>query len=70
MAEPTLAELAKRLDVVEKELAEIKRVPGKKDWRSVVGLFDDDPELIREILASAEAEREAERRAAREGQPE
>jgi hypothetical protein len=41
----------------------------KKDWRSVVGMFDDDPEFIQRVLMEAEAIREAEKKAAREGKP-
>ena len=63
----TLESLAERLAAVEKELAE-RRVPQPpiKDWRSVVGMFDDDPEFMETVIAEALASREAERVAARE----
>ena len=39
MAEPTLAELAKRLEALEKQFAEQAAVqPRKKDWRRSVGM--------------------------------
>ncbi|MBY0459666.1 MAG: hypothetical protein K2V38_20290 [Gemmataceae bacterium] len=69
MAEPTLAEVVKRLEVLEKQFAEqvAAKRPRKKDWRRVVGMFDADPEFMRQVIAEGEAIREAERRAAREG---
>jgi hypothetical protein len=45
--------------------------PGReKDWRSVVGMFDDDPEFMQDVLAEAQALREAEQKAAREAKAE
>lgn len=38
MAELSLESLAKRIEALEKKLAE--REPGKKDWRRTVGTFD------------------------------
>src|SRR5437667_1332262 len=66
MAELTLESLAKRVEALEKELSEVRtEKSGKKDWRSVVGMFDDDPEFMQDVLAEAQAIREAERTAAR-----
>jgi hypothetical protein len=68
MTELTLEALAKRVEALEKKLGQ--QEVHKKDWRSVVGMFDDDPEFIQQVLAEAEAIRETERKAAREGNPE
>jgi hypothetical protein len=68
MNELTLENLAKRVEALEKKFGQ-QEFP-KKDWRSVVGMFDDDPEFIQQVLMEAEAIREAERKAAREGKPE
>lgn len=67
MIAPTLDELAKRLAIVESELALLKRP--NNDWQRTVGMFDGS-DFMREVDAEVEAMREAERRAAREGQPE
>ena len=64
MAELTLESLAQRIEALEKKLTE--PAPTSKDWASVVGLFDADPELMQQVLADAAAAREAERRAANE----
>lgn len=69
MPEITLEDLAKRLEAVEKELAELKRPAPNKDWQSVVGMFEGS-EFMRQVDAEALAIREADRKAAREGQPE
>lgn len=67
MAEVTLESLARRVEALEKALAEQRtQHASKKDWRSVVGMFDDDPEFMREVIAEGRAWREAERKAARE----
>ena len=68
MPELTLEALAKRLEAVEKELAELKQPAPKKDWRSVVGLSEDN-EFTRQVQAEIEANSEAERRAALEEKP-
>jgi hypothetical protein len=60
--------LAKRIEALEKKLAE-GTPPGKKDWRRVVGISEDN-EFTRAMQAEIEANREAERQAAREGAPE
>lgn len=72
MPEITLESLAARVAALEKELAEQKAAPParKKDWRRTVGMFDDDPDFAREVLAEGQAIREAEREAARRGEPE
>lgn len=70
MPEITLEDLAARLAVVEKELAEQKAAaPRKKDWRRTVGMFAGN-EFVRELDAECAATREAERDAARAGSPE
>lgn len=71
MPEQTLETVIKRVEALEKRLAEMdtQQVP-KKDWRSAVGMFDDDPEFMQQVLAEAQAIREAERKAAREGNEE
>ncbi len=64
MPEVTLHDLAKRVEALEKKLA----APPAPDWRSVVGMFDDDPEF-QEVIAEGIAIREADREAARRGEP-
>lgn len=70
MAELTLEALAKRIEAIERELAEqrAQQAP-KKDWRRVVGISEDN-EFTRQMRAEIEAMREAERQAAREGRTE
>lgn len=64
MTEQTLEALAKRVEVLEKKLAELASPKSqKKDWRSVVGISDDN-DFTRLVLAEIEANSEAERRAA------
>lgn len=72
MPEPTLAEIVQRLEAIEKQLAAqtASREAPKKDWRRVVGMFDDDPEFMHQLDADVAAAREAERQAAREGKSE
>jgi hypothetical protein len=64
MAEMTLEALAKRVEALEKKVAELSAP--KKDWRSVVGMFSDS-EVMRQIDAEGQAIREADRQAGREG---
>jgi hypothetical protein len=64
MSEMTLEALAKRVESLERKLAELSQP--KKDWRSVVGMFEDS-EFIRQVDAEVEAAREADRKAGREG---
>lgn len=61
MTELTLESLAKRVEELEKKLAEQKP---KKDWRSVVGMFDDS-EFMKEVIEEGRKIREADRIAAR-----
>jgi hypothetical protein len=66
MAELTLESLAKRIEVLEKKLAEQGPPPTPNQaWLKVVGMFDDDPEFIQQVIAEGQAIREAERKAAR-----
>lgn len=66
MAEPTLAELAKRLEALEKQFAEQAAVqPRKKDWRRGIGNSIDN-EFALLMQAEIEAAREADRRAAQQ----
>jgi hypothetical protein len=70
MAEVTLESLARRVEALEKAIAEQRsQESSKKDWRSVVGMFDDDPEFMQQVIAEGAAWREAERKAAREENP-
>ena len=70
MPELTLEALAKRLEAVEKQLAEQQNPPArKKDWRRTVGMFAGS-EFIKELDAECEAIREADRKAGREGNAE
>lgn len=73
MAELSLEALAARIAAVEQKLAEQSPAPPaarKKDWRKVVGLFDDDPEFVEAVVVEGRAIREADRAAAREGRAE
>jgi hypothetical protein len=67
MPELTLESLAARLASLEKDVAALKSgvVRPVKDWRSVIGLSEDN-EFTRAMLAEIEANSEAERRAANE----
>lgn len=71
MAELTpeaFAALEKRLEAVEKKLAERPTTPvANLEWLKVVGMFDADPEFMQQVIAEGNAIREAERQAAREG---
>ena len=67
MTTPTIEDLAKRLEIVESELAILKRP--NNDWQRTVGMFDGS-EFMRDLDAEVGAMREAERQAARERQPE
>lgn len=67
MTELTLESLAKRVEALEKKLAE--REAPKKDWRQSVGMFDGS-EFMKQVDAEVAAMREAERQAAREGRGE
>ncbi len=67
MPEITLEALATRLEAVETKLASLTTdVPPLRDWRSVVGISEEN-EFTRAMYAEMEARREAERSAARRG---
>ena len=70
MAELTLESLAARVAALERKLAEQAVPKPTKDWRKSVGLFDDDPDFAHEVVAEIVAIREAEREAVRRGDPE
>jgi hypothetical protein len=65
MPELTLESLARRLAEVERRLNAglAPAVPPTKDWRSVVGISEDN-EFTRLMLAEIEAAHEADRQAA------
>jgi len=63
MPELTLEALAKRVEALEK-----KQAP-PPDWRSVVGLFDNDPGFA-DVIAEGKAIRDADREAAQRGDAE
>jgi hypothetical protein len=67
MPDVTLEDLTKRVEELERKLAELtKPQPPANDWRSVVGIFEDD-EFARDWEAETLAIRERSRQAAREG---
>ena len=69
MAEPTLESLAKRIEVLERELAEQRlQTVRKKDWRRTVGMFTGN-EFMKQVDAEGEAIREADREAVRAENP-
>ena len=70
MAELTLEALAKRIEAIEKELAERRQVgiPPKKHWWQVGGKAEDD-EFTRAMLAEMQARRDADRGDDPEGEP-
>jgi hypothetical protein len=68
MTELTLEALAKRIEALEKKLAE-QTVQRKPDWLKVVGISEDN-EFTRLMLAEIEARSEAERKAAEQGSEE
>ena len=71
MEELTLESLAKRVEALEKKLAERTAPPTPNQaWLKVVGMFDDDPEFMQQVIVEGQAIREAERKAAREGSTE
>jgi hypothetical protein len=70
MAELTLESLAARIAALEQKLSALAAQPvTKPDWRSVVGISEEN-EFTRSMEAEIEANSEAERRAAREASPE
>ena len=69
MAEPTLESLAKRIEVLERELAEQRlQTVRKKDWRRTVGMFTGN-DFMKQVDAEGEAIREADREAVRAENP-
>lgn len=67
MPDVTVEDLAKRVAELERKLAELaKPQPPVNDWRSVVGIFEDN-EFTRDWEAEVRAIRERSRQAAREG---
>ncbi|OWK36968.1 hypothetical protein [Fimbriiglobus ruber] len=71
MPELTLEALAARVAELERKLSTTTNgvVPPTRDWRSVVGMFDDS-EFMAQVIAEGQAIREAQRKAAREGRDE
>lgn len=67
MSELTLESLAKRVEALEKALAEKEPKRPAKDWRRVVGMFADS-EFMRQVDEEGRKIREAEREAARRGE--
>ena len=66
MPEMTLEALTKRVEELERKLAELSKPAPVKDWRSVVGMFEET-EFMRQVDAEAKAIRDASRQAAAEG---
>ena len=62
--EVTLESLAKRVDELERLI--VQRRPADKDWRRVVGMFDDS-DVMPKVIAEGQAIRQADRQAAAEG---
>lgn len=62
MGELTLESLAKRVDELERKIAGQPPQPAK-DWRRVVGMFDDS-EVMPKVIAEGQAIRQADREAA------
>lgn len=68
MSETTLEALTKRVEELERKLAELTAAPPPDAWKSVVGIFEDN-EFTRDWEAETRAIRERSRQAAREGRP-
>jgi len=66
MNQPTLESLARRIDDLEAWLLAQERSTPRKDWRNVVGMFDDS-EVMPQIIEEGRRFREADRQAAAEG---
>lgn len=71
MTEITLEAIVKRLEAVEKKLAEkeTEQLGRKKDWRHVAGMFTGS-DFMKQVDAEGQAIREADRKAAQEGRTE
>lgn len=67
MTNPSLEEITKRLEAVERQLAEQSNAAAapKRDWRRVAGMFTGS-EFMKDVDAEGQAIREADRRAAAE----
>jgi hypothetical protein len=65
--EITLERLTDRVAQLEKKLEDFQTQPPKKDWRSVVGMFEGS-EFMPKVDAEIEAFRATERKAAAEGE--
>ena len=63
--ELTLESLAKRVEELERKLAD-RQPAAEKDWRRVVGMFDDS-DFMPQVIAEGNALRQADRAAAKEG---
>ena len=63
MSELTLESLARRIDELERRLNEGRVIAPTRDWRSVVGISEDN-EFTRLMLAEIEAAHEADRQKA------
>jgi hypothetical protein len=69
MSDMSMESFAARLEAVERKIARLEAkgpTKPKNAWRRRVGMFDADPEVMRDIIAEGRAIREAERAAARE----
>lgn len=64
MDDVTLESLARRVEALERALGIRPGAPVKQDWRSVIGMFEDN-EFSRQVDAEGQAIREAEREEAR-----
>lgn len=64
-SELSLESLARRVDELERLVGNRQSTP-RKDWRSVVGMFDDS-EVMVQIIAEGQAIRQADRQAVAEG---
>jgi hypothetical protein len=67
MPELTLESLAKRVEALEIALATKGPIGAPKDWRKVIGMFQDS-EFMREVDEECQRMRDAEREAARHEQ--
>ncbi len=65
MAELTLESLAKRVEILEQQLAASQ--PKEKDWRRTIGMFADS-EFMASVQEEAAKIREADREAGRNSQ--
>lgn len=61
MPELTLESLAARVAELERQVAEQKKGTPFNNWRRSVGMFDTDPEFMRQVIAEGRAIRKTER---------